>query len=422
MTSALNYHDLVKEDRVHSLLYKDQTVFDEEMERIFSRSWIFVGHEGEIPNAGDYRLRKMGRQPVILVRDDNGAVQLMFNRCTHRGNALCNLEEGTTRAFTCSYHGWRFRLNGKLAAVPYSDRYDSNFRNEDNGLVHVARVESRRGFIFATLNEADVPLDTYLGAPTLAELDDIADLSPEGELEVTAGVHKTRFAANWKFQNENAIDGYHPNFAHRSFFDVVQQRTGFDPKVLATSAAPARVRHLGNGHCTWDSRAFNKIQNRAEGTYRDLLVQRLGERRADEVLAKIGSHLYIFPNFIYVGAHFRIVQPIRPDETEVQLFPIFLKGAPDAVNTARLRQHERSYGPSGGVNSDDLDIFTRNQFGVAAEANPWVLMSRGSHLEERLNDGTVSGQITDELTNRAIWHRWKELMTRCDQTAEKVHA
>jgi phenylpropionate dioxygenase-like ring-hydroxylating dioxygenase large terminal subunit len=409
---AIDYTALIQPDRVHSRVYSDQTIFDEEMEKIFSKTWVFVGHDGEIPNSGDFRQRKIGWTPVIMVRDDEGQVHVMYNRCTHRGSALCNTEGGTTRAFTCAYHGWRFRLDGRLAVVPYSDRYPADFSKEDHNLTHVPRVESRFGFRFACLNAGVGPLDDHLGPLVLRELADVAALSPEGELIVTAGVHRTRYSGNWKFQNENAIDGYHPNFSHRSYFDMIEQRTGYDPKVLATSSAPQRVRHLGNGHCTWDSSSFQQVTRRpSTGPYADAMFERHGKERAEALMRKAGSHLYIFPNFIYVGSHFRIVTPIRVDETEVQLFPILLKGAPPEVNRSRLRQHESFYGPAGGGNTDDLEVFIRGQAGVQAEGNPWVLISRGIHLEEKLNDGSVSAQITDELTNRAIWQRWKDLMT-----------
>jgi hypothetical protein len=201
----------------------------------------------------------------------------------------------------------------------------------------------------------------------------------------------------------------------------VKNRTGFDATTLTTSKSPARIRALGNGHCSWDSSGL--IQNgtrsipgfrpeeRAADTYTKAMIARFGEKRAAHLLAKSGSHLFIFPNFIYVGAHYRLIQPVRPDETQVQLFPIMLKGVPDEINTRRLRSHELFYGPTGTGASDDLEIFARNQIGLSAQADPWILMSRGAHLEQHHSDGTISGQITDELSNRTIWQRWLQKMT-----------
>ncbi|RJG00636.1 aromatic ring-hydroxylating oxygenase subunit alpha [Noviherbaspirillum sedimenti] len=425
MLSMTDIAGLAQKDRVHGDVYRDPEIFARELDILFSRHWIFIGHEGEIPNNGDYRQRHIGRQPVIFLRDDKGVVRVLMNRCTHRANAVCHHERGNAKAFTCSYHGWRFRLDGELAVVPYSDRYDQDFDKKSLGLRQVAKVESRRGFVFATLNPDDVPLDEHLGPLVLAELDDIADLSPMGELMVNAGVHKVGFAGNWKLMIENVVDGYHAGPVHRSHFENVLARTGQNPATLTTSASPARIRHLGNGHCTWDSssilaggtRSFpgNRPGEEAAKAYHDALIERYGKERAEYLLAKSGTHLYIFPNFSYVGAHFRLIQPMTPTETRVHLFPILLKGAPQEINTRRLRNHEAFYGPAGGGQSDDIEMFERNQIGLAAEVDPWSLLSRGIHLETQHEDGSVSGQITDELSNRAFFARWRELMTESSE-------
>jgi phenylpropionate dioxygenase-like ring-hydroxylating dioxygenase large terminal subunit len=394
-TTAADFGNLVLRDRVHGDAYCDPQVFEREIDGIFSR-------------------------------DQQGQVRVLMNRCTHRANAVCHLERGNAAGFTCPYHGWRFRLDGELASVPYPDRYDADFDKSRLGLRH-ARVESRRGFVFATLNPDDVPLDVHLGALVLAELDDIADLSPVGELLINAGVHRVRFVANWKLMVENAIDGYHANPVHRSHFENVRARTGFDPAALTTSSSPARIRDLGHGHCAWDSSSIiakgtrnfpgNRPTETAFNTYRNALIERHGEARADHLLTKSGSHLYIFPNFVYVGAHYRLMQPMSVNQTWVQLFPIMLKGVPQEINTRRLRTHEVFYGPAGFGQSDDIEIFERNQIGLSAALDPWSLIARGIHLETRHEDGSISGQITDELSNRAVWGRWRELMTSEEDAA-----
>src|SRR4051794_22806353 len=211
MASAADISGLVEPERVHGRVYLDDEIFEAELDRIFERHWVFIGHAGEIPEPGDYRQRWIGRQPVIFVRDQQGEVRVLMNRCMHRANAVCHQERGNAKGFTCPYHGWRYRLDGALAAVPYADRYPEQFDRRELGL-RKARSEGHRGFIFATLNPDDVPLAVHLGTHVMAELDDIADLSPEAELLATAGAHRLRYAGNWKLQVENVIDGYHANF------------------------------------------------------------------------------------------------------------------------------------------------------------------------------------------------------------------
>jgi phenylpropionate dioxygenase-like ring-hydroxylating dioxygenase large terminal subunit len=122
--AAIDYRTLVKDDRVHGSVYTSPEIFDEEMENIFHRGWVYVGHDSEIPNPGDFRVRPMGRQSVIMVRDHDGQVQLLMNRCTHRANAVCQTERGNVSKFRCAYHGWTFRTNGDLLGVTYADRYE----------------------------------------------------------------------------------------------------------------------------------------------------------------------------------------------------------------------------------------------------------------------------------------------------------
>ncbi|MFW3895174.1 aromatic ring-hydroxylating oxygenase subunit alpha [Pseudomonas bharatica] len=421
MSEKLQVTELVATDRVHGDVYQDPAIFEREIDVLFSRNWIFIGHDSEVAEPGDYRQRVIGRQPVIFLRDDAGVVRVLMNRCTHRANAVCHLERGNAKAFTCPYHGWRFKTDGSLAVVPFPDRYDADFDKSAFGLRPAARVDSHRGFVFASLNADVPPLSEYLGPLVMSELDDIADLSPVGELMVNAGVHKVRFAGNWKLMIENAIDGYHAVPVHRSYFENVQARTGKNPGLLTTSASPARIRHLGNGHCAWDSSAIiaggtrsfpgNQPGQEATRVYHQALVERYGQERADHLLAKSGTHLYIFPNFGYVGAHFRLFQPVSAKETRVHLFPIMLKGVPQEINTRRLRNHEAFYGPAGGGQSDDIEIFERNQIGLSATVDPWSLISRGIHLETQHDDGSTSGQITDELSNRAFFARWQQLMS-----------
>jgi phenylpropionate dioxygenase-like ring-hydroxylating dioxygenase large terminal subunit len=134
-----------------------------------------------------------------MVRDDNGAVRLFLNRCRHRGSTVCQVEAGNAKTFRCAYHGWTYRNNGELAGVTYQEGYGSAFRKEQLGLVQVPRVEHYRGFMFGSLSPAGISLDDHLGGPAKEQIDLFVDLSPEGEIEVRAGVHRFDYPANWKF-------------------------------------------------------------------------------------------------------------------------------------------------------------------------------------------------------------------------------
>ncbi len=420
--TTTTYDALVQSDRVHGSVYTDPAIFEEDMERIFSQGCVYVGHAGEIPRPGDFRVTDIGHQSVIMVRDDNGQVQLLMNRCVHRANAVCQVERGNAKMFRCAYHGWTYRNNGDLASITYHDRYDALFREEDHGLRKAPRTGIYRGFVFGSLSPVGITLEDHLGQRVKEQIDLFVDLSPEGELDVTAGVHKYGYRANWKFQVENSMDGYHANFVHQSFFENVRRRTGVNLTDLATSQSLAQTRDLGNGHVMIDFREYNKANGSRMGammptsdsgkSYRDALIARHGRARTGELLTARGTHLLVFPNLILIGVQIRVVRPIKIDETEVFLYPTLLRGAPHELNVARLRGHEAFYGPAGGGATDDLEMFERNQIGLSAQVDPWLVLARGRQQEQMDVDRTIVGQITDEVTQRGIWRQWKKVMSR----------
>src|SRR5260370_12975848 len=342
--TPINYDELVIEDRVHGRVYTDPAIFEEEMDKVFSRGWVYVGHASEIPKPGDFRVTDIGLQSVIMVRDDSGQVQLLMNRWPHRVNAVCQIERGNAKMFRCAYHGWTYRNNGDLAAITYQDRYDASFREEDHGLRKVPRVAVYRGFVFGSLSPTGIGLDEHLGQGAKQQIDLFVELSPEGELDVTAGVHKYGYRATWKFQVENSMDGYHGNFVHQSFFDNVRRRAGGNLTDMMTSPSLAQTRQLANRHVVIDFRPYNKANGGRLGAamptsesgraYRDALIAKHGAARTEELLTARGTHLLVLPNLILIGGPTRVICALKTDDTEGFLYPTFLKGAPHERNVA----------------------------------------------------------------------------------------
>jgi phenylpropionate dioxygenase-like ring-hydroxylating dioxygenase large terminal subunit len=416
----IDYRTLIKRDRIHASLYTDPDILADEFDKIFHRGWVYVGHVGEIPNLGDFRLKKIGRQPVIMVRDENGEVRLLLNRCRHRGSTVCQVEAGNTKTFRCAYHGWTYRNNGELAGVTYQEGYGGSLRKEDFGLLQVPRMELYRGFIFGSLSPAGITLDDHLGGPAKEQIDLFVDLSPEGEIQVRAGVHKFDYPANWKFQLENAMDGYHPNFTHQTFLDMIQEQIGVRPDVFNGNSS-GESRDLGNGHVMLDYRRYNREYAErvrsvlpttpADEDYRARMVARYGIERSAEILNAGGTHTLIFPNLILIGVQIRVPQPIAVDHTEVTLYPTTLKGVSAELNSARLRGHEAFFGPAGMGQPDDVEMFARMQQGIQGDIEPWILISRGMHRERRDDDGTLVGHATDEVTLRGIWSHYLKIIS-----------
>src|SRR5262249_3190278 len=145
--------NLVQPGRVHRRLYTAPAIFDLEMERIFGGpAWLYRGHESQIKRPGDYFATRLGRKPVVMVRDEGGAVRVIHNQCAHRGALVVATEKGNTPEFICCYHGWTYHLNGRLKAVPLQLGYRRDFdpNNPKTAMVAAALAKSYRGFVFGS--------------------------------------------------------------------------------------------------------------------------------------------------------------------------------------------------------------------------------------------------------------------------------
>lgn len=415
--------ELVSDRRVHSLIYTNPRIFELEMQRIFYRTWVYIGHESEVPKAGDFRRRSIGRQPVIMVRSREGAVNVMMNRCLHRGSVVAEVESGNTKVFRCWYHGWTYDTEGKLVQVTADGGYEPGFCAKKGGLARPPMVDNYRGFIFASLSEDVLPLREHLGQAADL-LNYLIDASPTGTIRLDAGVNKTVYRGNWKLVG---MDGYHVNYVHASVVAAwgEDENAGIaamhknDP---FSDEALTRTRDLGRGHVLLDFRdhrmasidKYLEFLNETPGgkEYVGSMIAAYGEDQAKRNMSLAGDpHLGVFPNLQVIGNQVRIMNPISAGETEILMFPVMFDGVPDEINTLRLRQHESFYGPSSAGSPDDAEIFERAQLGMQAVVNPWIDISRGLHREIVDDDGTRVGRISDETTQRGQMREWKRLMT-----------
>jgi phenylpropionate dioxygenase-like ring-hydroxylating dioxygenase large terminal subunit len=413
-----DFADLAQETRVHSAVYTDERVFEAELQRIFGKTWIYVGHESEVPEAGDYRLRQIGRRPVIMIRAKDGVVNVLFNRCRHRGATVCQEDAGKAKQLQCWFHGWVYGLDGKLVAVPDVDAYGPGFDKSAYDLARPARVASYREFVFASLSAEGPGLIEHLG-PARELIDLMVDASPISKLLVDAGVQKTVFRGNWKLVG---MDGYHAPFVHASVFGIFKKKA--DQGTGATHSADHRnivtTIDLGHGHAAIDHRVarqrdperyYKVLETTAGGSE---YIQRMRDTygaRAELLLTSAGDpHVGLFPNVQLIGNQIRVVVPIAADRTEVLAFPVRLGGVSDEINAHRLRVHESFFGPSGLGTPDDVEVFERAQRGMLVEEAPWIDISRGKGREVRQPDGTIVGHMTDEVPQRGQFRAWRALM------------
>src|SRR3954463_2369782 len=174
----MNLAQLVEPDRVHRSVYTDPAIFDLEMDNIFERIWVYCGHESQVKQPGDYWAVTIGRQPMVMVRQKDGTLAVLYNRCPHRGVQVIGNQSGNTgSAFVCSYHAWSFHLDGSVRAIPLAKGYENTRMNRDNPdakMKPAARVDSYRGFVFASLSAEGPSLQEFLGDAKVA-FDDMCD-------------------------------------------------------------------------------------------------------------------------------------------------------------------------------------------------------------------------------------------------------
>jgi phenylpropionate dioxygenase-like ring-hydroxylating dioxygenase large terminal subunit len=360
-------------------------------------------------------VKSIGPQSVIMARDKHGEIHLLLNRCTHRANLVCDAPKGNSGAFRCPYHGWTFSNTGKLLGFPFHSAYGGREAKERlPGLGRVPRVESYQGFVFGSFAEEGPSLLEHLGAATDA-FDRLVRLSPNGEVELTAGWVKHKVKANWKMLVENETDGYHPQFVHASIFSVAKSGIGdlYGDKSAAVS------RDLGNGHTENDLRPeFRRIGQPLGwfGTtpervpdYVAQMEQSYGAEAAREILIDGSPHVMVFPNLFIAEIQLFVIQPLAVDETVQHVTAIQFKGAPD-MNRRMLQQTIGSVGPAGLLLADDSEMYERNYRGVQALSPEWLVLERGTQRERRDEDGFLIGDATDEVPQRAIWRHYRELM------------
>lgn len=415
----VNVDEWLRPDSVHAHLYTDPELFRLEMDRLFANGWVYVGHESEIPQRGDTLRRTIGTEPVLFTRGPDG-LHVVVNRCTHRGNLLLQPASAQRKAFVCQYHGWVFAQNGDLVSMPLAS---TETLDRTGRALRRARVDSYRGFVFATFNPAAPPLLEHLGHATRV-IDRQCDLSPLGEVQLRAPWIQHLFRANWKMLSENEADGYHVGFVHDSFARGVRIQGKYGD-ILSDSEEKisAVVRYLGNGHTELDygptytqPLTWLGVKPERYPDYVAALEARLGPARAQEAMRLGPSHAFIFPNLFIAETCLVMIQPVSVDQTINAHAPLYLKGVPDAVNERILRQGEVAMGPSSFLTADDA-IIAERQWRALRDAPGWLDISRGRGRETRRADGVLESHYTDETPNRGFWQHYRGMMQGADAAA-----
>ncbi len=433
MNTSTFFEGLVHEDRVHRSIYTDAAIFEREMTHVFGAVWVYLAHESQVPKVDDFVTARLGLRPLIVTRDMTGRLRALYNRCTHRGARVCRQERGNARTFQCAYHGWTYFNTGKLRGVPWPEGYACDFKDAQFNLAQVPRVESYRGFIFGTLNQDAPPLAEYLGG-VRKPIDEWIDRHPGGKVLVTEA-NRLKYKGNWKLAYDNAADGYHVVFSHRSLLEMENRLQTDADKGMSfymgkPDEAPMYVQCFAHGHhfkdkrpnvekrpgALWEKEAAIPGMARFEASIRMKLGEKAG--RALDLVAAEPVNINVFPNLSILGNHIQVFQPLAVDETDTTWYATAvadetgeLGDALDEVNALRMRAQE-AFPNFGEV--DDAVNFEEIQRGLAACEDEWVYMHRGLGVAGRLctePDGSIKGPATDEVFMRSHMQEWKRLMS-----------
>jgi benzoate/toluate 1,2-dioxygenase subunit alpha len=421
---------------VDRALFSDPELFELEMKYIFEGTWVYLAHESQVARPHDFYTTTIGRQPVVLMRNQGGQIACFLNACPHRGATVCLAKRGNQKVLTCPYHGWSFNTSGALVGVKdhATGAYPEAFEQLDHGLAQVPRLASYRGFLFGSLNPMAEDLETHLGEARLF-IDMIADQAPQG-WEVVKGSADYTYAGNWKLQAENGVDGYHFDIVHRTFIGVIQRRMtmgkdtvrAIDAGRLEKPGVGSGCYDLGGGHTLlWTD--YPNPRDRPLYERRGEVAARHGEARARWMTERI-RNLLVYPNIFFmdqVSTQLRVIYPLAVDKTRVSTYCIAPVGEDAAARAHRLRQYEDFFNASGVGTPDDLAAFEACQRGYQGRLVRWQQgymrgvrqMVRGADAEAQalgLRPVASSPHFADETLYHGQYRQWLKLMCKGQQT------
>ncbi len=394
MPAAAAYIDDRPDDgvfRVRRSIYLDPALFDRELDRIFARAWIYLCHESQLRAHGDYVATAIGRQPVFVVRGEDGELRCFFDACAHRGSLLTTRRRGNARTLTCRYHGWSYDSMGRCVRVTgRDDGYtDEALARLGADLTPIPRLGVYGGFVFGCLDPGAGELTAFLGGAR-PFIDLIAAQSAQG-MEVLRGESRYVMDGNWKLQTENSTDGYHVASLHRNFAHAVAFRDSLladdaDPlrrtessRILALDSIAAGSYDLGGGHMlNWSDRGAPEAGPLHEAE--SALRRRLPAAAVDWMVGRART-VTLFPNLLLndvASTAVRVWRPLSADRTEIETWCLAPVGESARARRARIRKYEDFFLPASLAAPDDVRAMEGAHRGSAA-GQGWNDFCRGRH-------------------------------------------
>jgi salicylate 5-hydroxylase large subunit len=392
--------------RIPFWVYSDPNVYTREQERIFGgTSWCYVGLSAEIPKPGDFRRSCVGDKPVVVVRDKEGGIRVLVNRCAHRGLQFCQRSFGNAPEFMCPYHQWTYDLKGNLVGVPFrrglrrQGGMPADFVLADHGL-QTLRVVERHGVIFASFASDPPPFEDYLGPTMLAYFDRVFD---GRELRVL-GYMRQLIRSNWKLMFENIKDPYHASLLHVFLvtFGLFRADQPSEVRMDATGRHAALISRRGEqtgGGAVSEMKSFLADFKLNDPT----LLQPVREFPGDATVVM----QTIWPNLIVQQQSNTLAtrQLVTRGPEAFELVWTFFGYAGDSeeMTQRRLRQ-ANLMGPAGLVSIDDSEMMELSQRGVGPYPDAAAVIELGGR-----DSGDEPHMIT-ETAVRGFYKYYREVM------------
>ncbi|SDM24747.1 phenylpropionate dioxygenase alpha subunit [Oryzisolibacter propanilivorax] len=424
MESAIDMDKLLSSNasRMSRRIYSDEAVYRLEQDRIFKHNWLYLAHESQLKNSGDFMLAYMGEVPVIVARGEDGKIHASVNSCSHRGVPVCSADKGNARSFVCPYHGWTYASDGRLLLVP-QDRKKNCINKESLGLKQVPRIESVFGLIFGCFDPEVESLESHLGDMRYY-LEAMFDRFPSG-IEVVGAAQKWRLSSNWKLPVETLLgDVAHGQFLHGSFLSAKDMKNAEDTglNVVPKAGHGSIMRLLPPDtpieHMTWGMEAVLSDSVPEELKEYLLNTQRESMKRLDAVQGRIkASTLGVYPNFSAFGYHssIRVSHPRGPGETEYWTWWFVPADASDAVREMLRPNYNFYFGPGGALEQEDVYSWQQQFIGASIPGMEDTPLVCELGLGEETSHPEMPGQVGDcynEHYVRQFYLRWKEDMKK----------